>query len=206
MTEHAGNVPAPGGSSPAVTGDRHAWRDAADEWRTNWRVGAAAFIATGLSFVAYQSVSSLFVLPLQQEFGWSRAEVAYAHNASIAIAVAAPFVGRVTDRFGARRVMLAGMALLSLAYCGFAAMNGALPIFYALSAFAGVAGLSTSGLTCARVISQAFVRSRGLSRCPFPPEQPARAHPGWRRGRPGWQSRGGGRRGARGGDWRRWRR
>ena len=38
---------------------------ASAEWRANWRVGLAAFLALAFSFGAFSAVSSLFVLPLQ---------------------------------------------------------------------------------------------------------------------------------------------
>lgn len=146
-----------------VDGDGHGWRAAKEEWRANWQVGIAAFLAIGLSHGAYQSLSSLFVLPLQEAFGWSRSQIAFAHYSSLLVALAAPFIGRAIDRFGTRWIMLGGMMLSVLLYTSLAAMNGSLLLFYLLSVLAGVIGLSASGLTCSRVISQHFIRSRGLS-------------------------------------------
>lgn len=143
--------------------DDHGWRPAVDEWRLNWRLGFAAFLIIGLSHGAYQALSSLFVLPLQEAFGWSRGQIAFAHYSSLVVAIAAPFVGRAVDRFGPRRIMLGGMTLSILIYLGLSSMNGSLTLFYVLSVLAGVIGLSASGLTCSRVISQSFVRSRGVS-------------------------------------------
>ncbi|MGF7150201.1 putative MFS family arabinose efflux permease [Sphingomonas zeicaulis] len=143
--------------------DGQTWRAAADEWRMHWRIGIAAFLAIGLSQGAYQALSSLFVIPLQEAFGWSRGEIAFAHYALLSVAFAAPFVGRLVDHMGARRIMLVGMILSALIYVGMASMNGSLPLFYILYGLSGVIGLSASGLTCSRVVSQAFVRSRGLS-------------------------------------------
>lgn len=141
----------------------HSWRGAAQEWRVNWRIGLAAFLAIGLSHGSFQAVSSLFVLPLQTAFGWSRSDVAFAFNASLITAIAAPFVGRAVDRVGTRWIMLGGMTVTALLYAGLAAMNGSLALFYLLSTLVSVIGLSASGLTCSRVISQSFVASRGLS-------------------------------------------
>jgi MFS family permease len=128
-----------------------------------WRIGLAALLSIGLSFGAFQALSSLFVLPLQEAFGWSRSQIAFAYNASLVTAVASPFIGRAVDRFGVRRIMLYGMTVTALAYVGMAAMNGSLALFYTLHVLASVIGLSASGLTCSRVVSEVFVRSRGLS-------------------------------------------
>lgn len=164
MTEKATAMPAADTATPdASTGHGHSWRAVAEEWRENWTVGLAAFLALGLSQGAFQAVSSLFVLPLEAAFGWSRSQIAYSHYALLAVAFIAPFFGRAVDRFGARPIMLGGMILSVAIYCGLASMNGSLALFYLLTGLSGVIGLSASGLTCSRVISQSFVRSRGFS-------------------------------------------
>lgn len=164
MTEKVTDMPAGlANIAPPSPSGSTVWQSARQEWRHNWRVGLAAFLAIGLSHGAYQALSSLFVIPLQQAFGWSRGQIALAHNASLVVALAAPFIGRVIDRIGSRRIMLGGMMSSALIYVAMAAMSGSLALFYALSVLAGVIGLSASGLTCSRVISQSFVRSRGLS-------------------------------------------
>lgn len=145
------------------SGSGHGWRDAAQEWRSNWRIGLAAFLAIGLSQGAFQALSSLYVLPLQTAFGWSRSEIAFAYNAALVTAVASPFIGRAIDRLGTRRIMLIGMTLTASLYGALGAMNGSLFLFYLLNVLVSVIGLSASGLTCSRIVSQAFVRSRGLS-------------------------------------------
>lgn len=161
MTKTASVAAKPASSIPQGSG--HGWHDAAQEWRANWRVGLAMFLAIGLSFGSFHSLSSLFVLPLQEAFGWSRSEIAFAYNAAIVTAFASPLVGRAIDRFGPRGIMLGGMALSVVIYSSFTLMNGSLVLFYLLSVLASVIGLSASGLTCSRVVSQTFIRSRGLS-------------------------------------------
>lgn len=151
------------GSGGVAASEGHGWSAAREEWRANWRVGLASFLAIGLSFGAFQSLSSLFVMPLQAAFGWSRGEIAFAYNASLITALASPFVGRAVDRFGPRRIMIGGMAVTAALYLALAAMNGSLFLFYALQVLASVIGLSASGLTCSRIVSEVFIRSRGLS-------------------------------------------
>ncbi len=135
----------------------------AQEWRDNWRVGLAAFLALSVSLGAFSSVASLFVIPLQQAFGWSRGQIAMANYASLASAACAPFLGRVVDRIGPRKIMLWGMAAVALVYAGMAAMSGSLGLYYLLFLLIQVIGLSFTGLTCSRVVSEVFVVSRGFS-------------------------------------------
>ena len=139
------------------------WQALAEEWRANWRVGVAAFLVLGLSQGSFLTLSSLFVIPLQEAFGWTRGEIALAYSSTLVAAVLAPFFGGAIDRYGARPIMLAGILLSGLIYLGLAALNGSLLMFYGLNILIAGVGLSTSGLTGSRVVSQVFVKSRGLS-------------------------------------------
>lgn len=139
------------------------WRIALLEWRAQWRLGLAAMIGTGLCFSVWPSVSSLFVTPLQETFGWSRGEIALAHNASLAAALVSPVLGRLIDRVGVRPVLLGGLLLTAIAYFLLAALRGALPVYYLLYTVLCLVGATTTGLTFTRVVSGAFVGSRGLA-------------------------------------------
>jgi len=58
----------------------------------------------------------VFVLPLSEEFGWSRARVSSVYSAFLVITgLAAPLTGMMIDRFGARVVYPLGMLLLACA-------------------------------------------------------------------------------------------
>src|SRR5262247_1498962 len=47
----------------------------------------------------------VFLKPLSQEFGWSRTQISLAFSlGTLGLALAAPFLGWLVDRFGARRV------------------------------------------------------------------------------------------------------
>jgi MFS family permease len=57
----------------------------------------------------------VFLVPLLEEFGWSRGVAAAAFSLSaIEQGVLSPLVGGLTDRFGPRRVILSGVALLGV--------------------------------------------------------------------------------------------
>lgn len=139
------------------------WRVALAEWRQSWRLGLAALIGTGVSFSVWPSVSSLFVAPLQDAFGWSRGEIALAQNASLAAALMAPVLGRLVDRVGVRPVLLGGLLLTAIAYFLLAMVRGTLPMYYLFYAVLCVVGTTTTGLTFTRVVSGAFEESRGLA-------------------------------------------
>ena len=59
----------------------------------------------------------LFIKPVEEQFGWSRAEVSL--GASIALLVSglvSPFVGKWTDHWGARSVILVGAIIAAGGY------------------------------------------------------------------------------------------
>lgn len=135
----------------------------ASEWRQHWRVGLASFLVLGLSQGAFQALFSLFIIPLQTAFGWSRGQISLAYNATLATALLAPVFGYMIDVYGPRRIMLGGLFLSALVYFSLGMMSGPIWMFYCLHVTAAIIGLSTSGLTCSRVVSATFVQSRGLS-------------------------------------------
>jgi len=118
-----------------------------------------AFIWAGCTIFNF----SLFVKPLEAEFGWGRGEIMIAFTILfLVIGVASPFAGRLVDRYGARKVIAIGaligglgLALLSLTHN--------LWYFYASYAVSGV-GMAAIGLTPATaVVSNWFHKRRGLA-------------------------------------------
>lgn len=133
------------------------------EWRRSWRSGVAALFAGSLGYSLYPAVSSLFVEPLQQQFGWSRGEIALVHGFGLAIAFIAPVIGRATDRRGVRPILVAGLVATAIGYILLAAMAGSLTYYYAVYFLFAVAGMATTGITVTRILSGAFDRTRGTA-------------------------------------------
>ncbi|ETR78113.1 MFS transporter [Afipia sp. P52-10] len=85
-----------------------------------WVVAAATFLS-GLIMAGAVGAPGIFIIPLQQEFGWSTSDI----SAALAIrfflfGIIAPFAAALMNRYGVRRVVLtaqsivAGSLLLSL--------------------------------------------------------------------------------------------
>ena len=144
------------------TGDSHAKMLAA-EWKEHWRVGAAAFFGMAVGAALLPSIFSLFILPLQNAFGWSRGQIGLANYAMILPALLAPFAGRWIDRVGARVPLLISTSLAALGYLMLGMMPGSLTAFYVLYGFLVIAGMLTTGITYTRVICLVFVKTRGVS-------------------------------------------
>lgn len=75
---------------------------------------------------------SVFVTPMTEEFGWSRTAISGAVSlGGVLAAIAAPFLGRLLDSEGARRVLCIAVLTTGLANLGLA-FTASLPMFYLL--------------------------------------------------------------------------
>jgi MFS family permease len=106
----------------------------------------------------------VFLKQLSQEFGWSRAQISLAFTLNaLGMTLAAPFLGWLIDRFGARRVILPaalafGVGVLSLYF-----LSAHLWHFYAIYLLLGVVGSGTTPVPYSKIISQWFDQKRGLA-------------------------------------------
>ena len=106
----------------------------------------------------------IFLKPLSEEFGWSRAEISLGFSLStLVLSAALPIVGRLLDRFGARRVIVPSLLLFGLGVASFRILLPELWHFYAIYALLGVVGSGTTPVTFSKVISQWFDRRRGIA-------------------------------------------
>jgi len=138
-------------------------RTATQEWKAHWPLVLAAMI--GVSFGSVLSLTlGLFMEPLEQEFGWTRAQMALGMTIVSAIGIPlAPLAGHLIDRFGGRRVAIPGMALTALALAGFSLLTGAYWQWIATWLVYGVAGALIRQTVWSRAIAGAFETSRGMA-------------------------------------------
>ena len=80
-------------------------------WRDPWVVVVSGGLVMGLS-LGLRYVQGLFQLPVVADRGWTRETFAFAMAVqNLAWGVAQPFTGMLADRFGAARVIVAGLLL-----------------------------------------------------------------------------------------------
>ena len=127
-----------------------------------WIVSAmvvALMLGSGLTFWSF----TVYIPPLEAEFGWSRAQVSIAYSVEVLISgIAAPFAGRVIDRVGARRSIAVGSIGLLATFLLLAHIQS-------LWQYVAVLGLQAFASTWAIflpfqwLLTQWFVRRRGLA-------------------------------------------
>lgn len=127
-----------------------------------WVVVAVAFAAL-LMAAGFRSTAGVLIVPLQNDFGWSRASISLAVSINLLLyGLCAPFAAGLVDRFGVRRTVAAALALVAVG----AGLTSLMDAPWQLDALWGVVvGSATGaiGVTLAAVVATRwFVARRGL--------------------------------------------
>lgn len=135
------------------------------EFSDGWKLLLACFIGmmaglTALPFYTY----GVFAVPLETEFGWSRAQTQTALLfQTIGVLGMLPVLGWACDKYGVRKITIASMALFSLVFASMSLNEGSLWQYYATVFLFGVVGVGTLPITWTRAINAAFEKNRGLA-------------------------------------------
>jgi MFS family permease len=106
----------------------------------------------------------LFMKPLAEEFGWSRSEISACITVfTIASAICFPLIGRLIDKFGAKKILLPSMLFLALLLSSISLF--VTEIWHLLIVFLliGILAAGTNTVSYVPVISAWFDRNRGLA-------------------------------------------
>ena len=126
-----------------------------------WLVAGAA---SGIQFANAATaigIMTVFVLPMSEEFGWNRVEVAGAISlGSVLGAALAPFTGRLVDRFGARVILVVGGLTVALG-CLYLSMAQALAGFYVAFTAVRIADQGLIQIGASVSVGKWFLRRRG---------------------------------------------
>ncbi|UCG55291.1 MAG: MFS transporter [Dehalococcoidia bacterium] len=127
-----------------------------------WIVAATFFCAFMDSACGYYSFS-LFVTPLEADFGWGRGTIMAAWTFRfLGMGLASPFFGRLVDRWGSRKVIPIGAIIGGLGFVLLAQTTN-LWYFYIGWAVVGI-GMAGSGLIPGTaVVSRWFKKRRGMA-------------------------------------------
>lgn len=129
---------------------------------TGWWVLAATFVCAMLVIGSTNYAFQLFVVPVEQEFGLSRAVV----NQGMSLflvggAFWAPIAGRLLDRFPAPVVMATGGLLIALGLAAIALTSSLRWIAAAIAGPVALGAMFSGGLANTTVVSRWFRRRRG---------------------------------------------
>lgn len=131
--------------------------------KTSLVIGAAMGMAGGFAAL-YFSTLSVFLKPMAAMFGWGRGQLsAVALLSMIGSALAAPVVGRLIDRYGARRITGASVLLLALGLYCMSELPASLLILSALSFVLGAVATATTPPGYLSVFPQYFDKRLGAA-------------------------------------------
>ncbi|MFH1169933.1 MAG: MFS transporter [Chloroflexota bacterium] len=116
-------------------------------------------IQSGAGFYAF----SLFIRPLQAEFGWSRGGISLAFTIwFLLMGLASPFIGRLIDRHGVKKIMFTGALVTGVGFVSLSLIQ-ALWHFYLSYALLGVGMAALGQVPASTMVSNWFKKRRGMS-------------------------------------------
>ena len=136
-----------------------------DAWYEGWRVAVASAVGVFVSFASLLVYTfGVFLKPLAEEFGWSRAAVSAAFGiAAMTVAVCSPPLGYLLDRVSPRRILVPCMAVFGCAFASLALLTPRIWQLYATFFVIGVVGNGTAQMAYSRAVSSWFVKRRGMA-------------------------------------------
>lgn len=134
-----------------------------NEWARMWPLPLVAMVGvTGAAMTAYSA--GVFMEPVTQEFGWTRAEYFSAVSFQMILGIiAVPLIGMAVDRFGSRIIAIIGTCLFACGFSAFALANGSLPQWLALSFGMVVTTAFITQPVWVKPVVHRFDKSRGLA-------------------------------------------
>lgn len=138
-------------------------RLAAAPFYYGWAVASAVSVTIVASMTFALSTFSIFVEPIEREFGWSRTAISGAISfGTVGSAIAGPILGRLTDRYGARLLMTGGTLLMAGSLVGLSRMSSLIGL-YAFFTLGRIVMMNAEHLVGPTVIANWFIRQRALS-------------------------------------------
>lgn len=132
---------------------------------SGWRVVGASLLTMSAGNAPLGLASlGLFMLPLEEEFGWNRAQVSWCSTVLIgAMVICIVLAGRLVDQRGTRAILLPSILLTGLTLAMIPAFVQELWHLWALFLLLGVVGTGTNLVTYMPTLSAWFLRNRGLA-------------------------------------------
>ncbi len=127
-----------------------------------WIIVVVTFLAL-LSTAGVRNAAAVFIKPFEAEFGWDRGSISLAIAVSLfAFGFGGPLGGGLIDRFGPRRVLIGGMALIALGLGPLLWLNSLWQLHILWGIIVGIGTGATANVLGASVASRWFQAHRGV--------------------------------------------
>jgi sugar phosphate permease len=128
-----------------------------------WTIIAVAFV-TFLVSAGVRSAPSVLIVPLEQDFGWTRAAISFAIGVQLLVyGLIGPFSAGLVDRFGLRKTLLAALTVTSVSFGGTLLITEPWQLSLVWGVGTGL-GTGCAALVLAAVIANRwFVARRGMA-------------------------------------------
>ena len=133
------------------------------EWSNGWKAVLSGAVGMGTGLGLYSMVNSVFIIPLQSEFGWERSEMALSNVIGLFALLTLPLLGALVDKYDSRRVACIGAILLALGWIGLSLQAGSIWVYYATLLVLTFVGQTTGPMIYSKVVNTWFHSSRGLA-------------------------------------------
>src|SRR5665213_4054375 len=137
---------------------------------SEWHGRSSGVVIAGLVGSAFGAGPIIFyslpllMRPVTEAFHWSLADFSLVQGiASITVAILSPFLGYLTDRWGARAIMLPGILAFGIANFLLSLLNGSLTELYLFWFLIGLSAAFVGPVAYSKLISAWFYRRRGLA-------------------------------------------
>ncbi len=133
------------------------------EWAANWPLLLAAVVGIPVP-AAMSQMLGVFMVPLEQEFGWTRTEASIGYSISLVLGfLSSPLIGRLVDKSNARLLALPGIMLTGLAIAAFSLATSSIGLWIALWCMVSLVGGLVGPSVWLAVVSGAFEKNRSLA-------------------------------------------
>ena len=135
------------------------------EWARGWPIIVSALVGIALCLSPLPFYTLGVLGPeLTEVFGWTRPQWSFGYMCmTVGVLLGAPIAGYLTDKYGARRVVLPSIICLGLGMMAFSLMNGSLWVFYGIFLITSILSVGTLPITWSKAIVNNFDVSRGLA-------------------------------------------